>query len=113
MEIYEKKTDALYRNENGDKIMVRISLPRSDSESELDLLYSTLSSSYVKGAVRFIDSIKGSDKKCYFLSVGYEAETLGDRLKIKRFARLRVGNMPIKEHVMTDVFDTGTFKLKK
>ena len=43
MEIYEKKTDALYRNENGDKIMVRISLPRSDSESELDLLYSTLS----------------------------------------------------------------------
>ena len=113
MEILEKKSSMLYKSESGNKIMVKISLPYSESDSEMNTLYSNLEQRYRSMAQRFISFANEKLYKTYFLSVGYKSEISEKSLRIRRTVSLRCENRVIKESVSTDFFTKDDLRLKK
>ena len=111
MEISERKSQMLYKNESGGRIMVRISLPKADSECELDRLYRYLSDSYLNAAREYIG--RKTLKESFFLEVRFDMEKKEKDIKIKRLACLRQGAKTLKTKILTDVFDSCDFSLKK
>lgn len=113
MELCEKKHSMIYRNENGVKIMVRISLPGTDCDCELNFFYSELLKRYILSAKKFIEGISGDCKETYFYSVRYKTETEKKKLRIRRYAILKLGASVVKECEFSDFFDKATLRLRK
>lgn len=111
MKISARKSQMLYKNEDGGRIMVRISLPKADSDCELESLYRTLCECYLDAAKKYINA--RPLKESFFLDVSFSAEEKEKEIKIKRLANLKQGAKIIKSKVITDIFDIGNLSLKK
>ena len=111
MEIFDRRCQMLYKNENGGRIMVRISLPQTKDASDLNSLYSALCESYLNAAKDYIN--RSSVKSSCFFDVSYSIEEDKNEIKIKRLANLNQGAKTIKSKTLTDVFSISDFSLKK
>ena len=111
MQIFERKRQMLYKNEAGGRIMVRISLPQGESDSDLNRLYNMLCERYFSAAKSFIGSV--TEPISYFFEVSYESEYNEDYVKIKRLSALKAGARTLKASSFTDVFRKEDLKLKK
>ena len=111
MKIYDKKSQMLYKNEFGGRIMVRITLPRADSECELNSLYDAVMEKYLIAAKEFIN--KTEEAAVCFFDVSYEREDSEKYIKIKRVSVLKLGGKTVKAAVLKDCFQKENLKLKK
>ena len=83
MEISNVKKHRLYKNSFGGRIMVRLSLIKSEDESAVNMLYEKLCDKYFSSAKSFIES--RTDNSTYFLDVIAE-KVEGKDVKIKRMS---------------------------
>ena len=112
MQITEKKSSMLYKNESGGRIMVRVSLPCTENkDSDFQRIYDSLSYEYFILAKKFVASLAGQDS--YFLEISYEMSENEKYIKIKRITRLRKGTLTVKTKIMSDCFYKDTLIIKK
>lgn len=111
MKISNVKKHRLYKNSFGGRIMIRLSLIKSESESVVNMLYEKLCDKYFSSAKSFIES--RTDNSTYFLDVICDAAEEGELLKIKRSSALKCGASLIKEYIAYDVFDKEGKRIKK
>lgn len=111
MKFFDKKSQMLYKNEFGGRIMVRITLPRADSQCELNTLYDAVTEKYLIAAKEFIN--KTEDAAVCFFDVCYEREDIRKYIKIKRVSMLKLGGKTVKATVLKDYFQKESLKLKK
>ena len=110
MELLTRKRQMLYKNDEGGKIMVRISLPYSEEDCDLNKLYEELCGKYLDSAKEFVGF--ASHLSC-FLDVFYECENIKNYLKIRRIATLKYGTQIVKTTVVNDWFYKDGLQLKK
>ena len=112
MEIAKIKTQRLYKNSVGGRIMVRLSLFKGEGDSAMNRLYESLAERYFTLAKNFIDS-RADDRSTYFLDVICDKCDGGENIKIKRSSTLRCGASLIKKEDVFDVFDSSLKEIKK
>ena len=110
MKLSQRKKDALYKNEAGGRIMVRIALPVAEGECELNMLYDRLIKEYLLAARDYI--FKAGEMGTVFFNVGYEVEKCENEIKIKRLCILKRGAKTLKAVIHTDRFKKEDLKLK-
>ena len=110
MDIRNIKSHRLYKNTFGGKIMIRLSLMKTDGESDLNSLYGSLENIYFSSAERFIES--RVNNSTYFLDVKCEVTERGEKVKIKRSSTLKCGASTLKEETVFDDFN-GKFEIIK
>ena len=110
MHILNKKVKRLYKNGVGGKILVRLSLPTTEEDSDINPLYEVLSEKYFSEAERFI--ISKNDRYTYFLDVVFSIAEEDKTVQIKRSSALKCGASLIKKEDVFDVFSKDTVKLK-
>ena len=71
----------VYRNDFGGKIIVKITLPKTECESDINRLYDSISFSYFDSARDFI--AKTGDSSVYTLSVEWQAKEKNKTTKRK------------------------------
>ncbi len=111
MEISERKSQMLYKNETGGRIMVRITLPSAEPESEFEKIYRQICESYLESAKKYINA--ASVQGALFLDVSFDAQIGEKEIKIKRLAVLKQGAEIIKRKAVTDVFRSADLTLKR
>ena len=111
MEIINAKSHRLYKNLSGGRIMVRLSLPKTDGESSVNLLYDKLRDKYFSTAKSFIES--RNDNSTYFLDVVFDKVENGENVKIKRSSALKCGASLLKEDITLDIFAKELKRIKK
>ena len=111
MEFSEKKTQMLYRNDLGGRIMVRIMLPSLEENCDFKRFYEALTEKYLESAKGFV--LKNCDAACYFFDVSYECDNTDKCFKIKRISTLKVNGRVLKKAIIKDCFTKNEFRLKK
>jgi len=111
MKFFDKKSGILFKNENGGKVMARVSLPRCEENDRFNLLYSFLSEKYFDAAREFIN--KRNDTQGYFFDVSYFCEEGDKYIKIKRISTLKSGKNTLWVKEYNDIFEKESLKLKK
>lgn len=111
MQILMIKANRLYKNSFDGRIMVRLSLAKTDCDSILNILSEKLANRYFSLAEQFIKSKK--DNHTYFLDAKCEVNLDGEALKIKRSSALKCGASLLKEYTVYDVLDKEAKMIKK
>ena len=111
MKITSKKTQMLYKNESGGRIILTVVLPYADSECQLNCIYRSLCEKYFVEAKKFID--RKSTQESFVLKVSFETLEVGKILKIKRVLLLKNLGNTVLQKVSFDYFTKEDLKLKK
>ena len=99
---------ALYKNDLGGRIVLKVNLPKTDFESELLFLYERLTEAYHGYARRILEG----ESETLFMSV--ECEVIEEKtLKIKRLCTIKRGAKTLKSVVLCDELYSESFKLKR
>ncbi len=111
MNFVKERASRLYKNSLGGRIMVRLSLIKTDCESTLNILSDKLADRYFSLAERFVESRK--DNYTYFLDVACDMVEEGKIVKIKRSSALKCGASVLKDYTVYDVFEKEAKRIKK
>ena len=99
---------ALYKNDLGGRIILKVNLPKTDFESELLFLYERLTETYHEYSRQVLEE----QRESMFLTVDFEIIE-GKTLKIKRLCTIKRGAKTLKTVVFCDEFYSDSLKLKR
>ncbi len=110
MDFSERRANMLYKNSQGGRIMVKITLPQAEDGGQAEKLYSLLLKEYMEAAKKYIE--RRGDSAFLIFNVTYtRAEDL-KYVKINRRSSLTLGGATVSRADYTDVFVKRDMRLK-
>ena len=109
----------LYKSGARVRLVLRLSLPKIDGDTEIERDFNAYYSRLVSDAVSIVEScFNAKDDMPYdgagylTLDVSFKKEECGERIIIRRRYALRQGTKLLSERVVTDVFSKGLVLVK-